>query len=112
MDLLFANHNPKILDLLKKMLAISPERRITVAEALTHPIFDEFHDPEDEPVADPLLPYDFDFEKFDLTNDQLMDLLYDEIQLYHDETLLDAYIEDRMLNPEGTVAAKFGLKQA
>ncbi len=41
-----------------------------------------------------------------------MDLLYDEIQLYHDETLLDAYIEDRMLNPEGTVGAKFGLKQA
>ena len=94
------------------MLAISPERRITVAKALTHPIFDEFHDPEDEPVADPLLPYDFNFEKYDLTNDQLMDLLYDEIQLYHDETLLDAYIEDRMLNPEGTVAAKFGLKQA
>lgn len=111
LDQLFANHNPVALDLLKKMLIISPERRITVAEALTHPFFAEFHDPEDEPVADPLLPYDFDFELYDLTTEQLMDLMYDEIQLYHDETLLDAYIEDRMLNPEGKVAQKFGLQK-
>jgi len=38
-----------------------------------------------------------------------MDLLYDEIMLYHDETLLDAYIEDRMLNPDGVVGQRFGL---
>ena len=38
-----------------------------------------------------------------------MDLLYDEIMLYHDETLLDRYIEDRMLNPEGRVGTRFGL---
>ena len=60
-------------------------------------------------MADPLHPYDFDFEKYDLSTEQLMDLLYDEIQLYHDENLLDAYIEDRMLHPEGRVAAKFGI---
>ena len=38
-----------------------------------------------------------------------MDLLYDEIMLYHDETLLDRYIEDRMQHPEGRVAQRFGL---
>ena len=38
-----------------------------------------------------------------------MDLLYDEIMLYHDETLLDRYIEDRMLHPEGNVGIRFGL---
>ena len=66
---LFANHNPLALDLLKQMLVISPERRITVAEALEHPFFAEFHDVDDEPVADPLIPYDFDFELYDLTSD-------------------------------------------
>ena len=91
------------------MLVIAPEKRITVEEALEHPFFAEFHDPEDEPLADALHPYDFDFELYDLTADQLMDLLYDEIMLYHDETLLDRYIEDRMLHPEGVVGIRFGI---
>ena len=108
---LFANHNPLALDLLKKMLVVAPEKRITIEQALEHPFFAEFHDPEDEPVADALHPYDFDFELYDLTADQLMDLLYDEIMLYHDETLLDRYIEDRMMNPKGCVGLRFGLTQ-
>ena len=78
---------------------------------MEHPFFAEFHDPEDEPVADALHPYDFDFELYDLTADQLMDLLYDEIMLYHDESLLDKYIEDRMLHPEGCVGIRFGLSK-
>ena len=39
LEQLFADHNPLALDLLKKMLIVSPERRITVAEALEHPYF-------------------------------------------------------------------------
>ena len=93
------------------MLVIAPERRITVEQALEHPFFAEFHDSEDEPVADPLHPYDFDFELYDLTADQLMDLMYDEIMLYHDETLLDRYIEDRMMHPEGRCGQRFGQVQ-
>ena len=112
LDELFANHNPLALDLLRKMLVIAPEKRITVEKALEHPFFAEFHDPEDEPVADALHPYDFDFELYDLNADQLMDLLYDEIMLYHDETLLDRYIEDRMLNPDGRVGIRFGLAKS
>ena len=69
LDELFANQNPLALDLLKQMLTIAPERRITVAKALEHPFFAEFHDPEDEPLADALHPYDFDFELYDLTAD-------------------------------------------
>lgn len=99
LDQLFAEYNPLALDVLKKMLVIAPEKRITVAEALTHPYFAEFHDPEDEPVSDPLHPYDFDFELYDLSTDQLLDLLYDEVMLYHDESALDRYIEDRLLHP-------------
>jgi|FrelakmetLWP11LW_1041352.scaffolds.fasta_scaffold761562_1 hypothetical protein len=38
-----------------------------------------------------------------------MDLLYDEIMLYHDERLLDRYVEDKMSHPEGMVGKRFGL---
>lgn len=41
-----------------------------------------------------------------------MDLLFDEVMLYHDETALDRYIEDRMLNPEGRVGKRFSLLPA
>ena len=37
-----------------------------------------------------------------------MDLLYEEVMLYHDERLLDAYIEDRAQNPDGVVGHRFG----
>ena len=71
------------------MLVIDPAKRITIKEALDHPFLAEFHDPEDEPETEKLDPYDFDFEYYELTTDQLKDLLYDEIMLYHDEQLLD-----------------------
>ena len=38
-----------------------------------------------------------------------MDLLYDEIMLYHDESLLDRYIEERLQHPEGRVGHRFGI---
>lgn len=38
-----------------------------------------------------------------------MDLMYDEVMLYHDEGALDRYIEDRMLHPEGRTGERFGL---
>eukprot|EP00122_Pirum_gemmata_P016212 Pgem_evm1s15151 len=33
------------------MLVFDPLQRITTEQALQHPFFEEFHDPEDEPVA-------------------------------------------------------------
>jgi len=29
--------------------------------------------------------------------------------LYHDETLLEAYIQDKEANPQGSVGARFGI---
>ena len=84
-DQLFAKHNPAAVDLLKKMLVVDPAKRITVKEALQHPFLEEFHDPGDEPETDKLDAYDFDFEYYELNTEQLKDLLYDEIMLYHDE---------------------------
>ncbi|KAG6377590.1 kinase-like domain-containing protein [Boletus reticuloceps] len=70
------------IDFLEKCLTFSPQRRITVVEALQHPYFDvptpasydhhslnlaeldnqPYHDVDDEPVADPIDPSFFDFD--------------------------------------------------
>uniref|UniRef100_A0A8B9GPR2 mitogen-activated protein kinase n=1 Tax=Astyanax mexicanus TaxID=7994 RepID=A0A8B9GPR2_ASTMX len=39
------------VDLLKKMLVLDCDRRISASEALCHPYFSQYHDPEDEPEA-------------------------------------------------------------
>lgn len=39
------------VDLLKRMLVLDCDRRISANEALSHPYFSQYHDPEDEPEA-------------------------------------------------------------
>lgn len=39
------------VDLLKKMLVLDCDKRISATEALSHPYFSQYHDPEDEPEA-------------------------------------------------------------
>ena len=39
------------IDLLEKMLELDAEQRITAEEALQHPYFEEYHDPDDEPTG-------------------------------------------------------------
>ena len=48
----FPKVDPLALDLMEKMLNFDPLRRMTATEALSHPYLSEFHDPEDEPVAE------------------------------------------------------------
>lgn len=45
------------------MLVLDTDKRITAAQALAHPYFAVYHDPDDEPVAEPL---DQSFENRDL----------------------------------------------
>ena len=94
------------------MLVVDPEQRISIDEALKHPYLRELHDPEDEPVSDLLDSYDFDFDLYDLTAEQLKDLLYDEIMLYHDEEHLEKYLLDKQQNPCGSTKKKFKLKES
>ena len=60
---LFPKTNDLALDLLEKLLAFNPAKRITVEEALRHPYLEPYHDPDDEPTADPIPEEFFDFDK-------------------------------------------------
>lgn len=51
------------VDLLEKMLVLDTDKRITAAEALAHPYFAQYHDPDDEPEAE---PFDQSFESREL----------------------------------------------
>lgn len=51
------------VDLLEKMLVLDTDKRITASEALAHTYFAQYHDPDDEPEAE---PYDQSFESREL----------------------------------------------
>ncbi|XP_073938434.1 mitogen-activated protein kinase 14 isoform X4 [Castor canadensis] len=72
----FIGANPLAVDLLEKMLVLDSDKRITAAQALAHAYFAQYHDPDDEPVAD---PYDQSFESRDLLIDEWKSLTYDEV---------------------------------
>lgn len=88
---LFPNASEDALDLLSRMLTFSPEKRITVEEALRHPYLKLLHDPSDEPSSE--APFSFEFENLasedglPLEGEELKQtlkaLLWDEIAEYH-----------------------------
>lgn len=51
------------MDLLEKMLVLDTDKRITASGALAHSYFAQYHDPDDEPEAE---PYDQSFESREL----------------------------------------------
>ncbi|RKP37185.1 MAP kinase [Dimargaris cristalligena] len=57
---LYPNATAPALDLLEKLLAFDPARRITIEEVLQHPYLEAYHEPEDEPAHDHM--FDFSFE--------------------------------------------------
>ena len=70
---LFPKSNDLALDLLEKLLAFNPAKRISVEDALRHPYLEPYHDPEDEPTAPPIPEgfFDFDKNKDSLSKEQL-----------------------------------------
>ncbi|KAI2659271.1 Mitogen-activated protein kinase 14B [Labeo rohita] len=72
----FIGANPLAVDLLEKMLVLDTDKRITASQALAHPYFAQYHDPDDEPEAD---PYDQSFESRDLDIDEWKRLTYEEV---------------------------------
>ncbi|CAD8176353.1 unnamed protein product [Paramecium octaurelia] len=80
---IFAHINQDLLDLLKGLLKFDHRVRLTAAQALQHSYLQILHSEEDEPTSLPVNPLEFEFEKYELTKEQLKDMLYEEILLYH-----------------------------
>lgn len=89
------------------MLTFDPLKRITVDEALEHPYMSQLHFPDDEPVCEPVSAFDFDFELYSLKKEDYKDLIYEEIMLYHDETLVRQYLKDKCDHPMGILSRRF-----
>ncbi|XP_037053346.1 mitogen-activated protein kinase 11 isoform X2 [Peromyscus leucopus] len=49
----FHGANPLAVDLLGRMLVLDSDQRVSAAEALAHAYFSQYHDPDDEPEAEP-----------------------------------------------------------
>ena len=52
---IFAGANAKAIGLLEGLLAVDQEKRLSVEDALRHSYFEQYHDPDDEPVAEEAL---------------------------------------------------------
>jgi len=75
-DRIFQDADPMALDLLDKMLTFSPNKRITVEQALSHPYLSQYYDPEDEPICEE--PFTIEFENDELPKEDLKMLIYNE----------------------------------
>uniref|UniRef100_A0A8C5Y6Y1 mitogen-activated protein kinase n=1 Tax=Microcebus murinus TaxID=30608 RepID=A0A8C5Y6Y1_MICMU len=71
----FIGANPLAVDLLE-MLLLDSDKRIIAAQALVHAYFAQYHDSDDEPVAN---PSGQSFESGDLLIDEWKSLTYNEV---------------------------------
>ena len=79
--------------MLKKMLTFDPAKRISIEDALGHPYMKNLHFVDDEPTGEPVSRFDFDFELYSLKTNEYKELIYEEIQLYHDESQVNNYMK-------------------
>jgi serine/threonine protein kinase len=79
---IFTDVPPVALDLLERMLAFNPEKRLTIEQVLEHPFLANYHEPGDEPGS---LPFNFEFEKLELTKEMYQQLVFNEMLTFHPE---------------------------
>ena len=97
--------------LLKQMLVFNPNKRISISEAISHEFFEELHYEPDEPTTTYVSPFDFDFEKYDLSIDEIKNEIYQEILLYHSAKAQKKYVENRKKHPNGVLHLRYGLSE-
>nr|XP_045009076.1 mitogen-activated protein kinase 11 isoform X5 [Jaculus jaculus] len=73
---IFHGANPLAVDLLGRMLVLDSDQRVSAAEALAHAYFSQYHDPDDEPEAE---PYDESVEAKERTVEEWKELTYQEV---------------------------------
>ncbi|KAM8978781.1 mitogen-activated protein kinase 12 isoform 3-T5 [Sarcophilus harrisii] len=81
------NATPLAVNLLEKMLVLDSEKRVTAAEALTHPYFETVHESEEEPQAQ---LYDDSFDDVDRTLEEWKRVTYKEVLSFKPPRLLDS----------------------
>ncbi|XP_072175455.1 mitogen-activated protein kinase 14B-like [Diadema setosum] len=84
---IFIGANPLAVDLLEHMLHLDEEKRLSAAQALTHPYLAKYHDPDDEPTA-PM--FDDGPEYSDITIEEWKDRVYKEIIDYQPEQAMSS----------------------
>ncbi|XP_072699522.1 mitogen-activated protein kinase 11 isoform X3 [Canis lupus baileyi] len=73
---IFHGANPLAVDLLGRMLVLDSDQRVSAADALAHAYFSQYHDPDDEPEAE---PYDESVEAKERTVEEWKELTYQEV---------------------------------
>ncbi|GLE00153.1 hypothetical protein PINS_up008880 [Pythium insidiosum] len=88
---------PDAIDLMTKLLAFDPRKRLSVDDAIAHPFLAAYRQPEMEGTA--AAPFDFSFEMEDgakktLDKDTLRQLIFEDICHFHPEATpeLESYI--------------------
>lgn len=79
---LFPAATPECIDFLNKTLVFNPKYRITIDEALSHPLFDKVRDKKKEYTAKEPMVLDFEKEG-DMLVPRLRELFVKEIKRYH-----------------------------
>ncbi|KAK6127700.1 hypothetical protein DH2020_038540 [Rehmannia glutinosa] len=75
----FPNANPLALRLLEKLLTFDPKDRPTAEEALADPYFHGLANVNREPCNQPISQLEFEFERRNLTKDDVRELIYREV---------------------------------
>jgi mitogen-activated protein kinase 1/3 len=78
---MFPQASDSALDLLDRLLAFNPAKRIAVEDALKHPYLAPYHDPDDEPDAKPIPEsfFEFDRRKETLSKEQLKGVYFADV---------------------------------
>lgn len=87
----FLGTSPEAIDLLSKLLTLDPECRITIDEALEHPLFKDLYNPDKVNVASKKIEFPWETESH-LSEKKLRKYFLMEIQKFHPELEIPAHL--------------------